>query len=540
VRPGSIGCVSAAFTGLLCVGSPAFSGAQKAGSAPPSTVQEVIGYETASWAHGKEKDKQAYAAALARDFVRITEDGLADRAAELRDIEATTLEHYALSDMKGVQVAPNVVLLTYKFDVKLTTGGQPFAGRFLASSVWAKRLGKWVCVFTQETPTQSTSGLLSAQTVDDASLSARVDEVVAEQMREQKIPGTSLAVVRDGRVIKATGYGLANMELNVPVTPQSIFQTASLGKQLTATAVMMLVEAGKVGLDDKLAKYFPEESAAWKDIAIRHLLTHTSGIPDIFGESEKDTYTKGILDFRRDYTEDEIVRRFLALPLDFTPGERFNYSNTGYMLLGPLIQRVTGKPWAEFLQERIFRPLGMTSTRVMSEEDIIPNRCSGYRLIGGKLQNQEWIPTSLNATSDGGHYTSVLDLAKWDAALYGESLLKKSSLEQMWTPVKLNSGELFPYGFGWEIADANGHRVLYHTGGNQGFYVSISRYVDDRLTVVVMNNLDEFAADTLRIARSVAAVYLPAVKDAAPVKEWWLSPLCSVSKEGTQRCRPPG
>jgi CubicO group peptidase (beta-lactamase class C family) len=380
---------------------------------------------------------------------------------------------------------------------------------------------------------------MAARSAEEA-LSARVDEVVAEQMREQKIPGASVAVIRDGRVLKATGYGLANVELNVPVTPQSIFQTGSIGKQLTATAVMMLVEAGKVGLDDKLSKYFPEESAAWKDITIRHLLTHTSGIPDIFGESEKDTYTKGILDFRRDYSEDEIVKRFLALPLDFQPGERFNYSNTGYMLLGPLIERVTGEPWAEFLQERIFRPLGMTSTRLMSEEDIIPNRCSGYRLIAGKLQNQEWIPTSLNATSDGGHYTTVLDLAKWDAALYGESLLKKSSLEQMWSPMKLNSGELFPYGFGWEIADANGHRVLYHTGGNQGFYVSISRYVDDRLTIVVMNNLDEIAADTLRMAGSVAAVYLPAVKGAAPVKEWWLCPLCAVTKEGTQRCRPPG
>ncbi len=376
----------------------------------------------------------------------------------------------------------------------------------------------------------------TAQATDEASLSVRVDEVVAQQMREQKIPGTSLAVVRDGKVIKAAGYGLANVELNVPVTPQSIFQTGSIGKQITATAVMMLVEDGKVGLDDKLSKYFPEALPAWKEITLRHVLTHTSGIPDIFGESEKDTYTKGILDFRRDYTEDEWVKRFLALPLDFAPGERFNYSSTGYMLLGPMIQRVTGKPWAEFLQERIFRRLGMTSTRLMSEEDIIANRCAGYRLIAGRLQNQEWIPNSLNATPDGGHYSTVLDLAKWDAALYGETLLKKASLEQMWSPAKLNSGALFPYGFGWEIADANGHRVVYHTGGNQGFYVSISRYLDDRLTIIVMNNLDEFAADTLRIARKVAAVYLPAVADAAPVKEWWLKPSCSITPAGTQRC----
>jgi CubicO group peptidase (beta-lactamase class C family) len=149
--------------------------------------------------------------------------------------------------------------------------------------------------------------------------------------------------------------------------------------------------------------------------------------------------------------------------LDFQPGEKWNYSNTGYMLLGVIIHRITGQYWGDFLQQRIFQPLGMTSTRVMSEEDIVPNRSSGYRIINGQLKNQEWVAPSLNTTADGGLYTNVLDLARWDAALHSEKLLKRSSLEQMWTPVKLNSGKTYPYGFGWNIRNASGHRVLWHT-----------------------------------------------------------------------------
>lgn len=364
------------------------------------------------------------------------------------------------------------------------------------------------------------TGFVSAQSRGSDPPALKVDAAVTGLMREQKIPGDSLAVVRDGKVIKATGYGLANVELNVPVTPQSIFQSGSVAKQFTATGVMMLVEEGKVGLDDSITKYFPEAPPAWKAVTIRHILTHTSGIPDIFGETEADEYTKGILDFRRDYSEEEMVRRFVALSLDFPPGEKWNYSNTGYMLLGVMIHRITGQYWGDFLQQRIFHPLGMTSTKVMSEEDIVPNRSSGYRIINGELKNQEWVAPTLNTTADGGLYTNVLDLAKWDAALYTEKLLKRSSLEEMWTPVRLNSGKTYPYGFGWNISNANGHRVLWHTGGNQGFFVIISRYVDDRLTVIAMNNLDEFHCDTVKIAGAVASLYIPATAGANPVKDW--------------------
>ncbi|HKV62373.1 MAG TPA: serine hydrolase domain-containing protein [Candidatus Acidoferrum sp.] len=349
----------------------------------------------------------------------------------------------------------------------------------------------------------------AARSVSEEPSSANVDEFVSAELRAQHIPGLALAVVRDGKIVRAAGYGVANVELGVPTKPESIFQTGSVGKQFTATAVMMLVEEGKVGLDVKISKYFPGSPAAWKDIAVRHLLTHTSGIPDYTEEK-----TGGAINMRADYTEEELVKKIAALPLDFQPGEKWSYSNSGYLLLGVLIHHVTGEFYGDFLQRRVFQPVQMTSTRIISEADIVPNRCAGYRLVKGELKNQKWVSPSLNTTADGALYTNVLDLAKWDAALYTEKLLKKSSFDQMWTPVKLNNGKTSPYGFGWRIADVNGHRLLEHGGAWQGFTMHISRYVDDRFTIIVMTNLDSGHSDPAKIAEGVAALYVPALKKA--------------------------
>jgi CubicO group peptidase (beta-lactamase class C family) len=342
----------------------------------------------------------------------------------------------------------------------------------------------------------------------------KADAIVREAMRTHQIPGVCLGVIHNGHLEKATGYGYANVELKVRITPQSLFQSGSVAKQFTAAAIMMLVTECKIALDDPIVKYLPEaREAAWKDATVRQLLTHTSGIPDIFGENDDDSYTKGILDFHRDYTEDELLHRYLGLTLDFKPGDRWNYSNTGYELLGFLIHRITGVFYGDFLKKRIFVPLQMTSTRIISEEDIVQNRVSGYRIIDGALKNQEWIAPSLNTLADGGLYTNLVDLAKWDAALYSEKLLSRSALDQMWTPVLLNSGKTYPYGFGWELANVNGHPVQFHTGSNQGFWISISRYVRDRLTIVVLTNLDETHSVTLGIAQPVAALYISDLGD---------------------------
>jgi CubicO group peptidase (beta-lactamase class C family) len=344
-----------------------------------------------------------------------------------------------------------------------------------------------------------------AQGNGDAALSARVDLAVEAQQKAQKIPGVSLAVCRDGKIMKAAGYGLANVELNVPMTPETVLQTGSVGKQFTSMAVMMLFEEGKMGLDDKIAKYIPESPSAWNDVTVRELLTHTSGIPD-YGSAE--AMNKGVIDLRKDYTESQLIEAFAKMPMGFAPGEKWSYSNTGYVLLGIIIHRVTGEFYGDFLQARIFRPLGMASTQIISEADIVPHRSSGYRLVKGQLKNQEWVSPSLNTTADGALYTNVLDLAKWDAALYTTRLIRQSSFDLMWSPVKLNDGKTYPYGFGWGLASRGGHKVVIHDGAWQGFTMSIARYLDDRLTVIVMTNLDSDNSKPEKIAKDAAEIYL--------------------------------
>lgn len=325
-----------------------------------------------------------------------------------------------------------------------------------------------------------------------------VAQYVNAEMARQHIPGVALLVARNGEIVRAQGFGFANVELQVPVKPETLFQSGSVGKQFTATAIMMLVEEGKIGLDDSIARYFPEAPPAWKPVTIRHLLTHTGGFTD---------YPKNF-NFRKDYSEADLLKIVTGIPLAFPPGTKWSYSNLGYLTLGVMIHRVTGNFYGDMLQARIFRPLGMTTTRIMSEADIIPNRASGYRLIKGELKNQEWVSPTLNTTADGSLYFSILDLAKWDAALYTEKLLKRSSLEEMWTVARLNDGKPNSghYGFGWEITSSHGHRLIDHEGAWQGFKTRISRYVDDKLTVVVLANLAE--ADPGKIAEHVAEFYL--------------------------------
>lgn len=337
--------------------------------------------------------------------------------------------------------------------------------------------------------------LLSVTCFAQNGVATKVDDYVRAEMEAQQIPGLSLAVINNGEIVLARGYGLANVEHQAPVKPETIFQSGSVGKQFTATAVMMLVEDGKLSLDDKLTKYFTDAPETWNKITVRHLLTHTSGMTD---------YPDGF-DMRRDYTEDDLVQLIKQTPLAFQPGEKYSYSNLAYVMLGVLIHKVSGKFYGDFLQERIFKPLDMSTARVISETDIVPNRAAGYRVVNGQLKNQNWVSPSLNTTADGALYLTVYDMAKWDAALYTEKLLKRASLDAMWTPVKLNDGKTHPYGFGWTLGQTRGHRVVEHGGSWQGFKSQISRYVDDKLTVVVFAN--QSRANPAKIAHAVAALF---------------------------------
>ena len=339
--------------------------------------------------------------------------------------------------------------------------------------------------------------MLTATVAAQENFTDKVDRHIKGVMQKQNVPGISVAVVKEGKIIHANGYGLANVEHQIPVKPETVFQSGSVGKQFTATAVMMLVEEEKINLDEKISKYLGKVPDSWKNITVRHLLTHTAGLTD---------YPKEF-DFRRDYAEDELLKIAQKIPTAFAPGEKFQYSNLGYLTLGILIGKVSGKFYGDFLQERIFKPLGMTTARVITEADIVPNRAAGYRLADGELKNQVWVSPVLNTTADGSLYLTALDLAKWDAALYGETLLKKASLEQMWTPVKINNGKSQNYGFGWSVGKVNNHRLISHGGAWQGFMAYIGRYIDDKFTVIILVNRAGFNVE--KLGAEIAAIYNP-------------------------------
>jgi CubicO group peptidase (beta-lactamase class C family) len=252
----------------------------------------------------------------------------------------------------------------------------------------------------------------------DAKQFASIDDFVNHAMARQRIPGLDLGVYSRGRVLLAKGYGLANVELNVPVKPETLMQSGSVGKQFVSAAMMMLVEEGKISLDGSITDYIPDAPATWKPILIKNLLSHTSGLSEY--EAADRTGPNGPFYLRLDFTEDELVKKIEALPIEWAPGDKWGYRNTNYVLLGVIIHRIAGMPYWEFLSERIFKPLGMTSTRLISDRDIIPNRAAGYEIDrNGELKNQEWVSPTFDSTADGALYFNVLDLAKWDEALYG-------------------------------------------------------------------------------------------------------------------------
>ena len=352
-----------------------------------------------------------------------------------------------------------------------------------------------------------------------------IDTFVSSEMQNEHIPGLAVGIYSRGTILLTKGYGLSNVELSVPVKPETLFQSGSVGKQFVSAAIMMLVEEGKLSLDDSIVKYFPDAPDTWKPILLKNLLSHTSGLAEY--ESGNRIKPGGPFYLRMDYTEDELVKKVEALPIENPPGDKWNYRNTNYLLLGILIHRVTGTPYADFLTQRIFKPLGMSSTRLMSDADIIPNRAAGYEMSGTELKNQAWVSPTFNSTADGTLYFNVLDLAKWDEALYTTHLLKQTSLDRIWTVYPLNDGKPNPagYGFAWFINEQNGHKRIEHGGAWQGFTCDISRYPDDSITVVVLTNLDNRHSNPGLFTRVIAGLVdtplsvkkLTAIEDTQPV-----------------------
>ena len=326
----------------------------------------------------------------------------------------------------------------------------------------------------------------------------QIDNYIRAEMAKLHIPGAALAVVREGKVELMKGYGLADIERNKPVTPSTMFQIASTTKPFTAMGVMMLVEDGKISLDERAIKYLPWLPAVYSDVTVRQLLTHTSGV-------NRDVRTANVDNF----TADEFKRRFTAAPVAFKPGEKWEYSNNGYILLGLIIEAVSGKSYGDFLAQRIFKPLGMKDTRYNEPPGTQKNRAKGY-----DWQDNTYKPSPYfhGGYSGGGLISSIADMVKWEKELNARKLLKRSSYEELWTPVKLSNGqarsfefrgEQSGYGFGWFLTSYKGHKLLTHGGTVSGFSGQIHRFVDDKLTVIVMTN-SKSGADRIGYAEVLA------------------------------------
>lgn len=345
--------------------------------------------------------------------------------------------------------------------------------------------------------------LLSSALLSGVAHADSLDDAILKEMKRRHIPGVSLLVMKDGKVLKEKGYGYANLEHKVPVKPETVFQSGSIGKSFTAALILLLERDGKLSLDDPIARHLPDIPASWDKITIRHLLNHTSGLGDPYDR----------IDFRKDYSDEELIALESKVAQRFAPGEKWAYSNTGYHLLGFIANRVGGKFYGDQLRERIFEPLGM-GTRVIDEADIVPNRAAGYQWKAGALKNQSWVAPRLNTTADGSLYLTARDLLRWDQALYGDRILDARQREASFTQATLNDGSKAHYGYGWFVETTKGRRHIQHGGAWQGFRSQLCRYVDDKLTVVVLANSD--AANPFRIASLAAAHYVPALFDAPP------------------------
>jgi CubicO group peptidase (beta-lactamase class C family) len=278
----------------------------------------------------------------------------------------------------------------------------------------------------------------------------KVDEYIQGEMKPRRIPGLALVAIKNGEVAKIKGYGFANLEHDVPVTPDTVFELASVTEQFTAAATMLLVEEGTIKLDDPIIKYLPRSPQKWNAITIRHLLTHTAGLPEHTTLPEMVNYT----------TAEEFTSA-TELPMSFSPGEDHEYSNVGYFLLGMIIEQVSCQRYRLFLAQRFLKPLAMTSTSVLDQWTIVKNRAAGYAIWNGELVNIRRIWQE-ELASDWGVISTVKDLATWDTALASGKVVKESSLAEMWAPAKLKNGRSYPSGFGWEIHKAGERRIITH------------------------------------------------------------------------------
>ena len=327
---------------------------------------------------------------------------------------------------------------------------------------------------------------------------AVVDGIAAEALRQGPRAGMSVAVGKGGAVLMAKGYGLANVELEAPATADTVYHIASVTKLLTAAAILGLVDEGRLGLDDDVGRWVPGFSTPHRAVRIRHLLSHTSGLPSytsLPGFAEKE---------RLDLGPEDVIGPVRDAPPHFPPGSGWRYSNTGFYLLGMVLEKVTGHSYGDYMRTRFFEPLGMTGTRYGDVKPLVRHRAAGYAVEAGRLVNgpiMSWRPPF----AAGALVSTAPDLLKWTDALARGRLLKAASLERMWSPSRLDDGTPIDYGLGTRLGSLSGHRMVGHTGNGGGFRAALLLFPDDDLTIAVLTNTDAGSPTgvAVQIARAI-------------------------------------
>jgi CubicO group peptidase (beta-lactamase class C family) len=332
---------------------------------------------------------------------------------------------------------------------------------------------------------------LTATRADDSELASKVDAYMDASVKHQNFSGTIL-VARDGKALISKGYGLANREHNIANGPETKFRLGSITKQFTAMAILILEQRGKLKVDDPISKYIDDSPKAWKDITIHHLLTHTSGIPNFTSFPD---YPKTMT---MPSPPAESLKRFKDKPLDFKPGEKFSYSNSGYIVLGLIVEKAAGKSYEAFVKEAIFDPVGMKDSGYEHPETILKNRAAGYERGANDVQNAGYLDMTIPHAA-GALYSTVGDMALWDRALDSDLLIPKEARDRMFTPAKQN------YAYGIDVKERLGRKYTGHGGGINGFVTDFGRYPDDGVCVVVLCN--STAANPGKVASDLAAIY---------------------------------
>jgi len=338
------------------------------------------------------------------------------------------------------------------------------------------------------------AGLLAGSQDASAAQAARIDALVQQAAGRQGVVALSVAVARGEELIYERAHGFADLEFAVPADAETMFRIGSVTKQFTAAGIVLLAERGKLEIDDPLTRFLPDYPTHGQEITLRQLLTHTAGVPNY-----TDLGQPWLDQVARELTHEQLLALWKDRELDFTPGERWRYSNSGYYLLGMVIEQVTGQRYADFVRSEFFEPLKLTRTRYDSNAEVLLNRAQGYGWTDGRFYNDQLIGMSQPGAA-GALISTAGDLVRWQIALVNGRVVRPESYAEMTLPIYLNDGSEHPYGMGLSLAEVAGQPCVSHGGGIFGFNSWLGYFPDQKLSIAVISNSEGFEAQSLALA----------------------------------------